>query len=57
MVIAAKSFARFKHFDSKVFAKYYLTRTLASVTLAIGGIILRTFWICFSWLLAEVMTG
>ena len=31
MVIAAKSFARFKHFDSKVFAEYYLTGTLASV--------------------------
>jgi len=44
IVIAAKSFARFKHFDNKDFAEYYLIGTLASVMLAIiGGIILRTF--------------
>lgn len=41
IVIAAKSFARFKRFDNKDFAEYYLIGTLA-----IGGIILRTFRMC-----------
>jgi hypothetical protein len=42
IVIAAKSLARFKNFDNKDFAEYYLIGTLASVMIAIiGGMILK----------------
>jgi len=42
IVIAAKSLARFKNFENKDFAEYYLIGTLASVMIAIvGGMILK----------------
>jgi len=42
IVIAAKSLARFKNFDNKDFAEYYLIGTLVSVMIAIvGGMILK----------------
>jgi hypothetical protein len=44
IVVAAKSLARFKHFDNKDFAEYYLIGTLASVMLAITGGIILSFY-------------
>ncbi|HNU23686.1 MAG TPA: DUF3307 domain-containing protein [Mesotoga sp.] len=42
IVIAAKSLARFKNFENKDFAEYYLIGTLASVMIAmVGGMILK----------------
>jgi hypothetical protein len=41
-VLTAKSIARFKEFDDREFAEYYLIGTLASMLLAvIGGIVLN----------------
>lgn len=45
-IIAAKSLARFKEFENKDFAEYYLIGTLASVLIAIlGGLILKSMGI------------
>jgi hypothetical protein len=44
IVLTAKSIARFKEFDNKDFAEYYLIGTLTSTLIAIlGGLFVQVF--------------
>src|SRR4029077_12346747 len=40
LVIAAKTIARFKQLDDRMFAEYYLLGTLASVSVAVGSAVI-----------------